>query len=320
MSLVARFSRPDVHRMVFADDFYADAAPTRDELLAHREWGPMTQYGRSHELSILPHRQNGICALEDAAHRLPRVDALRDHVGAHAAELCATLGVTVARAGDLEVESGAMAYGEGCWLSPHTDHRDDEARPRLVAWMLYLTHPEDGEWPDDRGGALRLVARDGAVARLRPRFNRFAMFAVSPDSVHEIEPITGAAGWDRSRLAVSGWIRGPEERHEQRTLVYLRRSSAAEDRAREITRLTGLLAMHRLLLAQRASAGVDTADASAKLTRYGHELDAHRAAPEGTVFSRFARGPRCIMVLDEAQKVVFWGPSDAYPGGTSDGA
>src|SRR3989442_14873866 len=106
----------------------------------------------------------------------------------------------------MQIEMNAMAYGEGSWLSPHTDHGSSDSDERLLAWMLYLTDPSDGEWPAEKGGALRVSLSGGRAVRLQPKFNRFAIFKVSGTSVHEIETIKWNCGWEKCRLTLSGWL------------------------------------------------------------------------------------------------------------------
>jgi hypothetical protein len=314
MSLESRFSPPALHHLVIADDFWDSAAALRAELLTYAAWGPMTQYGRSHESAILPHRQNGISAsnlLEsDHASGTPQCRAFSNFLRERSRDLAHIVGVD---APDLDVELSAMAYGEHAWLSPHTDYRDDEARPHLVAWMLYLTHPADGEWTEDKGGALRLTCSSGGDVRLRPRFNRFAMFKVSDDSLHEIEAVTWSCGWEHCRLALSGWLRGPENRQERRTRIYRKTASFAAEREKQEAWLRGSLAMYRLLRTQLAYGGHETVDVDVKIAQYVDEYEANGSAPDGTVFVRNARGPGwCIVVVDDQEKVVYFGPGDGY--------
>jgi hypothetical protein len=174
--------------------------------------------------------------------------------------------------------------------------------------MLYLTHPDDGEWSVEQGGALRVCEPDGQDERLRPKFNRFAAFAVSADSVHEIEPVRWACGWTRCRLALSGWVRAADA-GDRLTRLYVRRAEAAADRAAAEARLLGTLASARLLGQQQRHAGLDPADADERRQRAARELDAHRVAPAGTVFVEYVPGPAGgVIVLDEAGTVIYFGP------------
>jgi hypothetical protein len=311
-----RFSARGVHNSTCADDFSEHARGMRREILAHPEWRPMTQYGRHLPEAVVPDRQNGLIArglLRDDGVRVPSCRAFLENLRARAAELCDMTGVTAGPG--LSVDVNAMAYGAGAWLSPHRDHDESEARPNLVAWILYLTNPADGEWTDEKGGALALADPSGRIERVRPRFNRFAMFKVSKSSVHEIEPVTWDGGWEGCRLALSGWIRGPEVRVPTPLRVYAKSPDARMARAQQERELEGFLAMYRLMRQQQAFCGRDTAETEARLAQYELELAAHRAAPPGTVFRRFAPGPDgCVLVLDEGGSPIYLGARDGVPG------
>ena len=179
--------------------------------------------------------------------------------------------------------------------------------------MLYLTHPDDGEWLPEMGGAVRLFDAAGGEVRLLPKFNRFALFSVSDASFHEIERVTWACEWDRCRLALSGWIRGAAGGGERRACLYVRRSNAERARVEQMSRLQGALAMYGLMLRQQRHAGQDIAEVERRIRRCEQEHQAHRDAPEGTFFLRHAPGPAwCIIVVDEKQQVVYFGPREGY--------
>jgi Rps23 Pro-64 3,4-dihydroxylase Tpa1-like proline 4-hydroxylase len=314
MSLTAEFSSPAVHEVVYADTFCPFALEIRHELLRHPDWKEMTQGGRYEAASHLrTDHQNGITSghLDEQQRAvLPHTMAFRDLIARHAIELAGRVGAHVGA--NPEIEMNAMAYGNGAWLSAHTDYRSDETRPRLVAWMLYLTHPDDGEWSPEMGGAVRLFEAKGRATVVRPRFNRFAMFRVSDQSLHEIEPVTFAGGWDRSRLALSGWIRGADDSRPSVARLYARRADAARVRAERDARLRGAIAMYDLLRQQHEYSGQLSAELASLVAQYETERDLQASAPEGTVFVRQAPGPAgCIFVVDENDVVVYFGPRES---------
>ncbi len=265
---------------------------------------------------IDPRRQNGITTghLGEAAREmLPRCLEFRDWLQAHAGELCAIVGIRAREASTgasaaLRIEMNGIAYGDGGWLAPHTDASPpDDSDGRLVAWMLYLTHPADGEWADERGGALRLQAPSGP-SRVRPRFNRFAMFEVSGASVHAIERVRGADGWEHCRLALSGWIRGPRGAARPQMAVYRRTADWEAQRAEVTESLDGARALYGVFAAQREYGGLELADLGPRLEQIARRRAAHLAAPNGTVFVAFAPGPAwCILVLDTGSRWSTWG-------------
>jgi Rps23 Pro-64 3,4-dihydroxylase Tpa1-like proline 4-hydroxylase len=315
MSFAAQFSTPGVHEVVYADDFCPFALDIRHELLRHPQWQEMTQAGRYEAASHLrTDHQNGITSGhlgEQQRALLPHTLAFRDVMASHATELAARLGADVGATPEIEIN--AMAYGNGAWLSAHTDYRSDEARPRLVAWMLYLTHPGDGEWSPDMGGAVRLFEAKGDATVVRPRFNRFAMFRVSDHSLHEIEPVTFAGGWDRCRLALSGWIRGADDTRPRAARLYARRADADRIRTERDARLRGAIAMYDLLRQQYEYTGQTTVELASLVKQYETERALQASAPEGTVFVRLAPGPPgCIFVVDEQDVVVYFGPRESY--------
>lgn len=314
MTFKPAFSPPDVHHLRYADDFCDVAHEIRAELLGHPTWIEMSQDSAYGPADVRFDRQTGITTGHlDEAHRhvLRHALAFKDLLAVHAADLCAAAGVPVES--PMEIEMNGMAYGEGGWLSPHTDYDEHDPQPRRLAWMLYLTHPDDGEWAPHKGGAVRLFDARGGEARVRPRFNRFAMFRVSEESRHEIEAVAWSCGWDRCRLALSGWILGPEDSTSRRARLYVRRPDAAHVRSEAQTRLRGALAMYRIMREQRVYNGQDASDTDAQLRRLEGESEAHAAAPDGTAFLRHVPGPsRCIFIVDERGQVVYFGPPEDY--------
>ena len=191
------WNRLALHGAVWRDDFCQIADELRGELVRYPGWKPMrTGHGIDYE------RQTGITTGHIVKGRPPELElcqafaaSLRDQ----ATDLASLVGATLEA--QLAVETNGMAYGQGAWLSRHSD----EQSRRRVAWILYLTDPGDAEWPEDWGGALVLSSDDHRVV-LRPRFNRFAAFRVSPTSWHEITRVQRQVGWEQARLALSGWI------------------------------------------------------------------------------------------------------------------
>ena len=152
------FSKPGVHSITYKDDFCSFAPEMREELLHYPKWKEMQQDGLGGGGQFVPHRQNGITTghlQEEDRERLPYCWRFGDFLAQNFGTLCPLVGVDPADASYLELN--AMAYGGGAWLSPHTDFFEyGHTENRLVAWMLYLTAPEDGEWSADKGGAVRV--------------------------------------------------------------------------------------------------------------------------------------------------------------------
>lgn len=310
-----RYSRLAVHNLTFCDDSFECALELREELLRFSAWTEMRQQGdRSIAGLTNPARQNGLTTghiTDKHARVLPNCLRFRDQLQASLPQLCQTMATPYSE--HLQIEMNAMAYGEGAWLSGHTDRgKTAGASDRLIAWMLYLTHPEDNEWSLEKGGAVRLWDRD-REAVLRPKFNRFAMFTVSNGSFHEIEKITWNTGWKRCRLALSGWIRGPYVEVEKEMRVYLK--SADHEGLKEALEqsLLGSLALYGLMNQQRSYCDLDTTKTGQVLQEYQRDYDAHLSAPEGTSFSHRAPGPAgCITVLNEDRKICFFGKPENY--------
>jgi len=303
------FSTPGLHSLTYADDFWNDARELRRELLNAALWKPTTQYDATGFSAIETERQNGLTLTD--LREVPHTHALRAHLHEHRRELCALVGLDAATAETAGVEMNGMAYGEGCWLAPHTDFVPTNAGRRLAAWMLYLTHPDDGEWSGEDGGAVCL-RQHRREERLSPRFNRFAMFAVSPSSVHEIERVNRGGGFDRCRLALSGWFHGPNPvRHEAR--LFTRRESTRTACATAASE-AGDAALRRLWRSQREYIGVDSSTVDSDLAALREGLASqHADAPPGTVFTGYVPGPAaCIFVVDEHGKLLFFGPREQY--------
>jgi Rps23 Pro-64 3,4-dihydroxylase Tpa1-like proline 4-hydroxylase len=310
------YSRLGIHNLTFCDDFSEFAVELRAELLRFSAWTEMRQQGdRSIAGLTNPARQNGlttghITAKHESA--LPNCLRFREQLQAFLPRLCSIMAAPFSE--QLQIEMNAMAYGEGAWLSGHTDRgKTAAASDRLIAWMLYLTHPDDEEWPAERGGAVRLRDRAGHEAVLRPKFNRFAMFTVSNESFHEIERITWKTGWERSRLALSGWIRGPYVEVEKKMCVYLKSVDHERLRTGLETSLLGSIALYQLMNQQRSYCDLDTTKTEQLLQEYQRDYEAHSNAPDGTSFSHRSAGPAgCITVLNEDRTICFFGPSKNF--------
>jgi hypothetical protein len=316
--VTAEFEKLGIHNLAYADDFCPFADAIRRELLHYGEWIEMTQSSVTAGDVFAPYNQNGITTghLGNSKRAvLPQCMAFHDFLREHAARLCHVVALPVPPGG-LQIEMNAMAYGEGCGLSPHTDHGISGAEERLVAWMLYLTDPADGEWAAAEGGALK-VHGQGREILLRPRFNRFACFRVGPDSVHQIEPVLRAGGWEKCRLALSGWLRGTVARRlaaeAGETSVYLRSADYLKRREQAGKSLRGSLALYKLMHQQRTYCELDLQNVEVRIRRISRELRSHDAAPAGTSFVRHVPGPEaCIIVLNELNGVEYLGSREAY--------
>lgn len=316
MTLSDGFSKPGIHSLTYKDDFCSFADELRAELLRYPKWKEMKQEGAAGGDMIAPQRQNGITTGhldEEVREKLPYALKFRDFLAQSFAALLPVVGADPADG--REVEINAMAYGAGGWLSPHTDFFDHSSTEnRLVAWMLYLTDPEDGEWPADKGGAVRVWNEAGQEGRVRPRFNRFAMFRVAKNSFHEIEKITWEPDWSNCRLALSGWIQGAtQQKIERRTRMYLESSSSQKRNEEMEAYLQGSLALHRLLVKQKGYCGREVTATSDRISEFEQDYLAHRESPAGTSFLRRVPGPAgCIVVVSEAGGIVHFGTPGEY--------
>lgn len=315
MNEINGFANLSVHNLVYKDDFCEFTQHIREELLSFPDWVEMRQDGYNIKGLLNAHRQNGITTghlTSKYRDRLPYCLKFREFLQSRLRELCEIEGIEYTD--NLRVEINAMAYGEGAWLSGHTDSgATEDTDDRLIAWMLYLTHPDEGEWAVDNGGAVRLWTREGDEARLSPQFNRFAMFRVHKQSFHEIEKITRQTVWTTCRLALSGWIRGAAQKQAKNMSVYLKSSDYARLRTEVETRLQGAQALYGLMLQQRQHCGVDLGKTVETLNDCRRDYDAHLDAPDGTSFVHCVAGPQgCITVLDEARRVSYFGPRAKY--------
>jgi len=316
MSVSQGFSKPGIHSLTYKDDFCSFASDVREELLRYPKWKEMLQEGPGGGGLIVPHRQNGITTghlREEDRERLPYCWKFGEFLRQNLGVLCPLVGVDPADA--LHIEINAMAYGAGAWLSPHTDFSEyRQTENRLAAWMLYLTAPEDGEWSAEKGGAVRVWTPGSREERIRPQFNRFAIFRVQDNSFHEIEKITWKPEWPNCRIALSGWIQGrPQQQVERKTRVYVQ-SLSAQDRREEIEEsLQGSLALHRLLEKQKSYCGRDTGSTAGRISEFEQDYQAHREVPPGTSFLRRIPGPAgCIIVVNDSGDTVYFGTLEGY--------
>jgi hypothetical protein len=309
------FSRLGVHNLVYKDTFCEFAQEIRDELLTFSNWVEMRQDNYQAKSVINPGAQNGITTghiTDKCREWLPNCLKFRELIESRLQALCETMGIQFSES--LQIEMNGMAYGEGSWLSGHTDFgASANSNDRLVAWMLYLTHPLDEEWSAEKGGAVRLWTRDRKEIHLRPKFNRFAMFRVHKHSFHEIEKITWPTGWERCRLTLSGWIRGAYEKPQKKMRVYLKSPDYMNRKAKMEASLKGSLALYELMLQQKRYCGADTGSTMEKLAECRQNYEAHLSAPSGTSFIHHAPGPAgCITVLNEEQKICYFGSMDNF--------
>jgi len=108
-----------------------------------------------------------------------------------------------------ETDATVHLYGEGHHLLIH----DDDIGSRKVAFIIYLTDPED-QWTEEDGGSLELYPiQDGQpthdpVIRLLPTWNRMSIFEVQPNtSWHAVQEIRSSY---KLRLSIQGWYHAKE--------------------------------------------------------------------------------------------------------------
>ena len=197
MLVLGNIRRLDFHGGILVDGFCSLADAIRKELLHFPHWKIMrlgTAANHAFQTAITTGHIQG---------RLPELVLCHRF-----AQELSGVGQAIAGAvgnpspNPLHVDMSGMAYGQGGRLKLHTD----SILERRAAWMLYLTHPEDGEWTAADGGALVLSTAEGREQRIYPRFNRFVSFRVSDASRHAILPILKPTPWERCRLALSGWL------------------------------------------------------------------------------------------------------------------
>jgi 2OG-Fe(II) oxygenase superfamily len=315
-SICQGFSAPGVHSIIYKDDFCDFAAEVREELLRYPKWKEMTQGGAGGRAVFSPDRQNGITVghiREQDRDRLPYCLKFRDLIARNFGAFCPLVDVDPKDAGDVEIS--AMAYGAGAWLSSHTDFLEyGRESIRLAAWMFYLTAPEDGEWPLEKGGAVRVWAPGLADERVRPRFNRFAMFRVHNTSFHEIEKVTWEPEWPNCRLALSGWILGhPAKKIELNARMYLQSSTASRKSEEIEAALQGSMAYLRLLVKQKKYCGLATGPQDDQISEFEKDYQAHKEAPPGTSFLRRVAGHSgCSIVVNEVGETVHFGTIESY--------
>ena len=189
-----------LHQGILADDFCSYAAELRQELLRFPRWKPFRLGGGSNYSF-----QTGITTghIQGRFDELARCHRFEAALLACGEELCRRVGAAVG--GELAIDISGMAYGKDGRLKRHTD----SIGARRLAWILYLTDPDDGEWPARDGGPLVLSDGPGADAGEvvdAPRFNRFVAFQVTDASWHEIRPVLRDTPWPAARLCLAGWL------------------------------------------------------------------------------------------------------------------
>jgi Rps23 Pro-64 3,4-dihydroxylase Tpa1-like proline 4-hydroxylase len=197
-----------IHGCVVIDDACHYASVLRNELLNYPCWREMTQLVRAPQGATMRRvdyaNQTGITTGHITADMgLEACWRFRAEIELSMRALATATGAA-AGTGPLRVEMNAMAYGEGGHLLAHTDYGAE--RDRRVAWILYLTEPDEPWGPKDGGG---LLLRSEAEERtVYPLFNRLTAFRVYEHSLHEIGRVLRRTTWTQCRLALSGWIAG----------------------------------------------------------------------------------------------------------------
>lgn len=192
-------SRLSLHDAVVADGFTPLAVALRDELIAFPRYKPMRighAQNESFQTCITTGHIQGRFPELTTCHRFVRF------LHERAAEISALVGADPAPPHG--VDMSAMVYGQGGLLRVHTD----SVLTRKLAFILYLTPPEDGEWTPADGGELVLSDRRGTEVTVFPRFNRFVAFRVTDGAWHEVREVRRATTWPRARFALAGWIDG----------------------------------------------------------------------------------------------------------------
>lgn len=100
------------------------------------------------------------------------------------------------------VDVTANLYSDTDYLLCH----DDQIPGRKIAFIVYLSDLDEGE-----GGTLNLFDQvmgrpDKIVKKIRPQFNRFVFFEVTPHSFHEVEEVVG----ETYRATITGWFHGAD--------------------------------------------------------------------------------------------------------------
>lgn len=105
-----------------------------------------------------------------------------------------------------KIDLSSHRYPPGGYLLCHDDDIEDnssnerETTCRRIAFILYLVNENDSqtEWDTKKdGGSLQLFNMDingnplDVVGEVRPKWNRFAFFEVSPTSFHQVQEVLG---------------------------------------------------------------------------------------------------------------------------------
>ncbi len=94
-----------------------------------------------------------------------------------------------------KIDLAGTLYEPGDYLLCH----DDQLDKRKIAFFVYLSTPEEG-------GELALFSSRNGIPieigkHIKPAFNTFAFFEVSPLSFHQVEEVLKG-----QRIAISGWF------------------------------------------------------------------------------------------------------------------
>lgn len=100
---------------------------------------------------------------------------------------------------------GLHATDPGGWVAPHADfaHGQNNGLVRRLSVILYIGPGDEGG-----GGALSLWKAGKRICSLPPKPNSIALFRVSKDAVHGVEPVTGTAV--RQSLAMFYYTAAPD--------------------------------------------------------------------------------------------------------------
>lgn len=119
-----------------------------------------------------------------------------------APEIAARLGVALPGLADVECQ--LALYGDGGFYKLHTDSRGPDVERRVLSYVHYVVRaPGSFE-----GGALRVVATDGASLEVVPEDGMTALFPSELE--HEVRPVRVPSGaFADGRFAITGWVWRP---------------------------------------------------------------------------------------------------------------
>jgi hypothetical protein len=273
-----------LHGSKWLDCFWSDAVRLREELLNFRDWRFMSVLGEGEQyINYSLARINGLTTglLSDkVVTPLPRSSEFIQFMRESSGDISEMM---IGRRIAFDVQCSGRIYGKGGWLSEHTDFVAD----RAIAWILYLTDPLHGEWTREMGGALELFApgvKESVV--IHPRFNRLALFNVSPESWHRVSEINFGDSWADGRLALSGWFV-----HRKKTggvRVVYKKSNNTDVELEVIQKsLQGEAASIQLQLQYQKFNNADTSTIDHLLRLLEKKWDAHRNSPAGYYLVKF---------------------------------